>query len=287
VFFGNGSGDFNFGISKKFTVAHVTDNAYRFYSFWDSPLAAGDFNNDGSADIVVHNPRLWSLRTYLGDGRGNFKAQPESTVIAGGEHLAMQTADFDSDGFLDLALLSDTGTWIHAMRGDGTGGFRGSWLYEFHLRWNETGFIQKYSMAVSDFNWDGKPDIAVVGRLGVVEIFINNGGGFERTAISEWPLGDYRPRSSSITAADFNGDGNMDLVYDTTCSPAFCEYDPTISDYRGEALVFLLGNGKGGFTLSPIRAEPPSRRRVVAGDFNHDGRTDLIYGGVLLQTAAP
>jgi hypothetical protein len=157
-------------------------------------------------------------------------------------------------------------------------------------------------MVVSDFNRDGKPDIAVVGFSGVVEIFINNGGGFEHTLISEWwspdrnndgkpdTLGSWKAWSYSITAADFNGDGNMDLVYDTKVSPAFQECAYHIDGYeecRGEALVFLLGNGKGGFTLSPIRAEPPSRRRVVAGDFNYDGRTDLIYGGVLLQTAAP
>jgi hypothetical protein len=65
---------------------------------------------------------------------------------------------------------------------------------------------------------------------------------------------------SAIVAGDFNGDGKLDLA---------------VTDYSGNAVLILLGNGDGSFQ-SPISvavgSEPDA---MVAGDFNNDGKLDL------------
>ena len=65
---------------------------------------------------------------------------------------------------------------------------------------------------------------------------------------------------SSVVAADFNGDGNLDLAVTS-------QFDGTV--------IVLLGNGNAGFSASialPAGQQPDA---VATGDFNHDGKLDL------------
>jgi uncharacterized protein (TIGR03437 family) len=121
------------------------------------------------------------------------------------------------------------------------------------------------AIAVGDFNGDGRLDLAVVNlnaKNGTVTILFGNGsGGF--TEAGGFPVGD---APSRIVAADFNGDGRLDLA---------------VTNYNSNNLSVMLGDGRGGFTPAPGSPIAVSSNRLFSlavGDFNRDGHPDLVVG---------
>ncbi|HEV7509320.1 MAG TPA: VCBS repeat-containing protein [Thermoanaerobaculia bacterium] len=119
------------------------------------------------------------------------------------------------------------------------------------------------SVAVADFNRDGKPDLAVANNgSGDVTVLLGNGkGGFAPAAGSPFPAG---KNPNDIAVGDFDGNGMLDL--------AFPNHDT-------HGVTVLLGDGKGGFR--PAAGSPftvgsrPHPHGIAAGDFNGDRKLDL------------
>ena len=123
-----------------------------------------------------------------------------------------------------------------------------------------------------DFNNDGYPDLAVIdGTAETVQIFLGNGNGtFNAGASISLLKSGYTP--SSITTADFNGDGNADV---------FIGFDGPGSS---GGYVILAGNGDGTFTTGTV-VGGYSVREVKVADFNHDGHADIaLFGSAGLST---
>ncbi len=120
-------------------------------------------------------------------------------------------------------------------------------------------YSQPVSVAVGDFNGDGKPDLAVANYdSSDVSIFLGNGDGTFTLASNLYP-GGYEVRS--VAVGDFNGDGKLDLA---------------VANYGSNSVSIFLGNGDGTFTAtaqSPATGVAPIS--VAVGDFNGDGKLDL------------
>ncbi len=114
------------------------------------------------------------------------------------------------------------------------------------------------SVAVADFNGDGKLDLAVPAySLPGLDVFLGNGDGTFQAAP---PLSALSPNVGFATVADFNGDGKPDLAI-------------TLPD--NNSIVVLLGNGDGTFTALP-EISVPNVYAIAAADLNGDGIPDLV-----------
>lgn len=117
-------------------------------------LAMGDFNEDTSQDLAVTNYNGGDISILLGNGDGTFRAPVNLTTAATPVRVAV--TDFDRDGHQDLIVLNyaDYGS-VAILMGDGHGNFAAPVYYSFASPWGPL------SLAVGDFNRDGRPDLAV------------------------------------------------------------------------------------------------------------------------------
>jgi Bacterial Ig-like domain (group 3)/FG-GAP-like repeat/FG-GAP repeat len=212
-------------------------------------VAVGDFNGDGKPDLVVAYVGLvgpGGVSLLLGNGDGTF--QPAVNFATGTNPHSVAVADFNGDGFADLA----TAGGLAVMLGNGNGTFQAAVPY--------AAGPSPYFVTVGDFNKDGKPDLAVADNIssgtGSVSVLLGNGDGTFQTAVS-YPVGT-NPTSAAV--ADFNGDGKPDLA---------------VSNGGSGNLSLMLGNGDGSFQAAVNYVTGTGPKSVAAGDFNGDGRTDL------------
>ncbi len=84
-------------------------------------LGIGDLDGDGDLDLLASSFSF--LTTYWNDGRGNFSAGPQS--FASATAAPLQIADFDGDGFVDVALHPTNTARLELFFGDGAGSFGG------------------------------------------------------------------------------------------------------------------------------------------------------------------
>ncbi len=193
------------------------------------------------------------VTVLLNAGGGKF-LPPVSFPSAGGNTVSIATADFNGDGHADLMVANSNDVAVFV--GDGNGGFKLSKTYL-----TSAGPL---AAIAADFNGDGKPDIAVLDNAGgtgsQVDLLVNNGDG-TFTSAAPFPLAAF---ASLAAAGDFNGDGALDLA--VTIQNADQSY----------SVVTLLNNGAGGFRLGATSAIQDRPVAILARDFNHDGKGDVV-----------
>jgi len=194
----------------------------------------------------------------LGDGTGNFALASSPAT----DPTPAQTAigDFNGDGKLDLAVANCPYPWgngtISVLLGDGTGNF-------IPVPSVPAGRFLPYTLAIGDFNEDGKLDMAVFGipnnggATYTVLIFLGDGtGNFTLVSTPEVHGWGY-----AIVAGDFTGDDKLDLA--------------TADWFNPGRLSILLGDGTGQFALAPPIPAGQTPSALAEGDFNGDGTLDL------------
>ena len=272
-----------------------------------SCVVPGDWNGDGHLDLFVGRrvvARHYGLtpRSYLleNDGTGHFRdvtLEKAPGLAKAGMVTSAAWVDYDHDGRLDLIVA---GEWmpIHVFHQEdghfvdrtveaGLAGTEGWWN----------------SVTVADLNGDGRPDL-VLGNLGrnsylqaspteparlYVGDFGHNGTleqilTFYKHGVS-YPVAGRdelislipRLRDRYATYAAFGAARVEDIL------PAGELAQASVREARILASSVALNNGNGTFTLAPLPAEAQFApiRAVLVGDFDGDGRPDLLVGGNL------
>jgi hypothetical protein len=248
------------------------DGTFRFsqllhnWSLLGRGMVYGDFNNDGKLDLAyvggnAVNVRGEAIQVMLGDGTGKFNKAPRLIFnTTNTEFWWLAAGDINGDGQLDLVVMGvDT---IYSYLGNGDGTFYKRVEYPF------IGEGQGLSIQLGDFNNDGILDLLAVDAIGGLYVMLGNGDGTFQSAIQLAPSGFYGCQGFGQPLAimdDFNGDGNLDV--------AGCYNIANISD-----VGVFLGNGDGTFGQPTYYTIPPgSFFSAIAGDFNSDGYTDLLF----------
>jgi hypothetical protein len=236
-------------------------------------IFSADFNNDDAADLAVLNFNN-SVSLLLNNGDGTFQP-PVSYGIGGiGRPVSLAVGDLDGDGNMDDLAIASYGN------GYGYGHFDNADVRI--LTFADDGTLQTASspfagngraasVAVGDFNCDGKMDLAVPvneyyyhsgGWLSSVNVLLGTGGGGFSAPNSTF-LG--RPLGSALA---FNGNGLMVLATNWQSGGYDILYFQGISS-SGILQFYGVGHTDGGLT------------GYVLGDFTGDGIGDLIDNGNL------
>ena len=226
------------------------DGSGIFVKFVDYPteteswrLACADFNEDGIPDIAITES---GLMIYIGNGDGTFTKQQDS-VFEG--HDALQTADFNGDGHIDLiTITADDHLYIY--KGNRYGFFSESMHYSFE---DDVSYI-----ASDDVNGDGFPDIALACRQsGTASVLLNNGDG-TFSSYSSYSAG---VNSDNVHIADVDGNGALDLVMAND----------------GGSISILSGNGKGNFSKTSEYTLNGAPGILTTADLNGDNSSDIAF----------
>ena len=228
-------------------VAETTANA-----------SIGDLDGDGDTDIVLAKGRHWPLHdlVLLNNGTGGFDER-YPLVASADRSYTTALADLDGDGDLDLVVGNDKPDEKRIHFNDGRGRFRLAGTF------GTAGWATR-NVTVADLNGDTRPDIIVANRggpenLSKNHVCVNDGGG-------RFPACDVLSSDSATTiaAADFDGDGTIDLIV----------------PHRDNGQSYIYPNdGTGRFgTRQPIGPRDAATRAVAVGDLDGNGTPDLIMG---------
>ncbi|MGA8702058.1 MAG: FG-GAP-like repeat-containing protein [Candidatus Sulfotelmatobacter sp.] len=278
-----GSSEFTLNVSGTGFVSSATVNFNRTAlatTFVDSEhltatVPAADVENAKTAVATVVNP---------GPGGGSSNAvyfqvaAPETTVSFAAaansplqilEPVGVTAGDFNEDGKPDLVITSGTRVFVFLGNGDGT--FipaAGSPMYVPSPPYDDFPSPYVQPVVAGDFDNSGHLGLAIglVQNQAVAILFGKGDGTF---AYSDTLANTFSQPTLSLTPADFNGDGNLDLVAGNSPLPG-----------SGISPVVLLGYGHGAFNANAVFSNLElDGESVGAGDFNGDGKLDLAVDG--------
>ena len=265
-------------------------------------LTVGDVDSDGNEDLLVgytFGPNEGYVSLLAGNGDGTF--DPEVQVPTLHSPGPMLLSDLDDDGYLDLVVSSNRGTFfVMPGLGDGTFDWPGPALVISEAPGSGV------AAALGDMDNDGLQDAVLVRDPGANTVTVRLADGDGSFSVSATAALTFVP--NDVALADVNNDTDLDVLVPTE-SDRFVVYPgngdgtlgpPTIFEQKAEVIAtglfdadanvdvaavttsagpqidILLGNGNGTFTFDGAYGVGPDPSEIDIGDFNEDNKTDLV-----------
>lgn len=275
-----GNGDGTFGSGRT------------LFSDFFALVINGDFDGNGTVDLLTYHPRGLMMRTGAGDG--TFGTPTPVPWDGAPPTWGTIVQDFDHDGRLDIASGADYRS-VTVILGNGDGTFDRNTLVAVGDR--------PWDIESRDFNGDGRDDIVTANADSHdLTILLNDGGGFSRL-----PFGATVDTPHSIASGDLDGDGHLDVLVgqregysvflgngdgsfhdrqritlgDSSWATELGDVDGNGSlDFVGmyghlDEVRIFRNNGDGTFDAGQTIAVGDIPRALVVGDFDEDGRDDI------------
>jgi hypothetical protein len=203
------------------------------------------------------------------DGSGTFLPKMDYAAAGGGAPLSLAAGSFRGNGKIDLAVVTNSAFGgVVVLLGNGDGTFQAAVPYDTLNNAN--------GVVVGDFNNDGHLDMAVStasagSSFAFITIFPGNGDGTFGSGVTLTS----GALPSGIVAADFNGDGGLDLA----------TANGTTSGDTGSATVLLnepvIGITPSNLTFAAQKVGTSSAAQVVT--INNPGATPLKVTSITIS----
>lgn len=233
-------------------------------------VSCADFDNDSYVDVAISGfidaAPYYISKIFKNNGDGTF-SEVTGLNLPGTMYGKFKWADYNNDGYQDFVLsgyADDYVTEIYKNNGDGTFTNSGVDIQKGWLGDVEWG----------DYNGDGNIDLVVSGTGGssgmerYCTLYKNNGD----ETFTEMNAGFPGVSHSALEWADFNGDGNLDLlICGTLTTPGEGNYVSAV----------YLNNGDDTFTESTTAQLPTvywGDSKVA--DYDNNGTPDILLSGL-------
>ncbi|MCW5775808.1 MAG: VCBS repeat-containing protein [Phycisphaeraceae bacterium] len=223
------------------------------YRAFDRPvgIAIADLDGDTFPDVALGNTEQGRVTVHRNTSAG----KPYATIVAapaiysvGGSPRSIAAGRINADDAPDLVVPDSLTGVLSVLHNAGDGTFQAAAPQFVGGTLND--------VIVADLDGKFGDDVALVSTSDAsVKVLLNTGGSLGGHATV--PVGG---TPTSITGADFNLDGHLDLA---------------VADESGNRVVILLNNGAGGFVVShqlPVGARPTA---IATGDIDGDGLPDV------------
>lgn len=221
-----------------------------------SHLAAGDIDGDSRPDLVSANTDSDDLTILLQDPEEPGTFGTATRIDTAPAPLRVMLRDLDSDGLADLAVLCrDHGLFVFFQESSKPGRFEAALPLASDATFVTSG----------DIDADGLCDLVVAGNDGVT--VLSQDADAERTFITS-QIEIANPIPVYLEIADMNADSLQDLIVTEAASAD--------DEATSEIEILVQAPGEQDRFLPWARLMVPAVDKIVAGDVDSDGSTDLL-----------
>jgi len=225
-------------------------------------LAAGDFDGDSDIDIIAASLEDDQIIMFRNEGSDTILWTKQIIAENIDNAHSVYSADFDNDGDLDIVAAAYQGSpGVLWLRNDGGN----------PINWSQftvaTTFYNAHEVYSYDIDLDGRMDIiGASSDLNKISWWRNTGG--DTIEWVEQVISNHVEKAKSARVADFDGDGDMDIV-----GVAITAHKILWWENRGSDPIEWTEHLVDGHFLGPHRAEPV--------DMDYDGDMDILCAGYL------